>query len=199
MKQLDIWTFNPRNGSLSGIISNDDRFEDNTFIITTEVKELNNNIVKTKSGTLYCLMNSYTSTLKEIKDYLNKGKVNMIDIITRDNHANLVAELVKNPEEIVDSLTPSKVNLIHAILGISGEAGELLDAIKKYTIYNKELDIDNVIEELGDLEFYMEQIRQELNITRDDTLLAVFDKLRKRYPSGYSDKHAQERLDKVGE
>lgn len=111
-------------------------------------------------------------------------------------HSELVYNLVKDPEEILQSLYYEKVDLIHAILGISGEAGELLDAIKKHTIYNKPLDVENVIEELGDLEFYLEQLRQILSISREDTLQANINKLRKRYPSGYSDSHAQLRLDK---
>ena len=113
------------------------------------------------------------------------------------DHSSLVYTLVKDPVDILDSLDYEKMNLIHAILGVSGEAGELLDAIKKHCIYNKPLDVENVIEELGDLEFYLEQLRQILNISREDTLTANVLKLRKRYPSGYTDKHAQQRLDKI--
>jgi NTP pyrophosphatase (non-canonical NTP hydrolase) len=83
--------------------------------------------------------------------------------------------------------------------GVSGEAGELLDAIKKYVVYNKPIDLENVIEELGDLEFYMEKIRQNLGITREQTLVANIEKLGKRYANGYSDKAAQERADKLAE
>ena len=50
------------------------------------------------------------------------------------------------------------------VVGVSGEAGELLDAVKKAVIYRKPLDLENVIEELGDLEFYMEGLRQGLEI-----------------------------------
>jgi NTP pyrophosphatase (non-canonical NTP hydrolase) len=113
------------------------------------------------------------------------------------DHSSLVYTLVKDPVDILDSMDYEKMNLIHAILGVSGEAGELLDSIKKHCIYNKPLDVENVIEELGDLEFYLEQLRQILNISREDTLTANILKLRKRYPSGYTDKHAQQRLDKI--
>lgn len=87
--------------------------------------------------------------------------------------------------------------IMHAAVGIAGEAGELLDAIKKGWAYGKPIDRTNVIEELGDLEFYMEALRQQLNITREETLAANEVKLSKRYHSGtYSDQHAQERADK---
>jgi NTP pyrophosphatase (non-canonical NTP hydrolase) len=110
----------------------------------------------------------------------------------------MVRTLVKKPSDIIPQLTEDKVDLIHAIMGISGEAGELLDAIKKAAIYDKPLDRDNVVEELGDLEFYMEQLRQRLGITRDETLKANYEKLQKRYEGfKYSDQAAHARKDKV--
>jgi NTP pyrophosphatase (non-canonical NTP hydrolase) len=84
------------------------------------------------------------------------------------------------------------------IMGVSGESGELLDAIKKAVIYNKPLDIENVIEELGDIEFYLEGLRQGLGIDRGETLDANVKKLSVRYEAGsYSDTAAQTRADKA--
>jgi len=68
-------------------------------------------------------------------------------------HAELVRNLAKKGCEIKNEMTGHDAHLIHMVLGISGESGELLDAIKKHTIYHKPLDIGNVIEELGDIEF----------------------------------------------
>jgi NTP pyrophosphatase (non-canonical NTP hydrolase) len=112
---------------------------------------------------------------------------------------SMVAALAKPGSAIRDSLDPSRCHLLHMVMGISGESGELLDAIKKYVIYNKSLDITNVIEELGDLEFYLEGLRAELGITREQTLRANKMKLLgKRYASGaYSDDQAITRADKV--
>lgn len=108
----------------------------------------------------------------------------------------MVSALVKPGQQIIDSLTPEKADLWHMATGVAGEAGELLDAIKKHVVYNKELDRENVIEELGDLEFYMEKLRQNLGITREETITATIDKLSKRYANGYSDQAAQARADK---
>ena len=108
----------------------------------------------------------------------------------------MVTALVKPGQAIIDSLTPERADALHMAVGIAGEAGELLDAIKKYVVYNKPLDRDNVVEELGDLEFYMERLRQILGITREETMAATIDKLGKRYANGYSDQAAQARADK---
>jgi NTP pyrophosphatase (non-canonical NTP hydrolase) len=110
----------------------------------------------------------------------------------------MVAALHKNPEQIRSELTASDCNLIHAAMGVSGEAGELLDAVKKAVIYRIPLNVENVIEELGDLEFFMEQIRAELGIPREETLAANMAKLAKRYENfKYSNAAAQARNDKA--
>ena len=113
------------------------------------------------------------------------------------NHAEMVRSLVKPGEDIILGLTAGTANLLHMAVGVSGESGELLDAVKKTAIYNKPLDLHNVIEELGDLEFYMEGIRQQLGITRDQCLIANMVKLERRYKERkYSDEAAQLRADK---
>lgn len=113
-------------------------------------------------------------------------------------HAELVAALAKPAADIIAGLTVESAHLLHMAVGISGEAGELLDAVKKAAIYVKPIDRVNVIEELGDLEFYMEGLRQGLAITREETIVSNIAKLSKRYAAGkYSNAAAQERADKV--
>lgn len=113
------------------------------------------------------------------------------------NYAAMVAALAKPGGAILTRLTPDRCHLLHMAVGVSGEAGELLDAVKKVAIYGKPLDRENVIEELGDLEFYMEGLRQGLGITREETLQANVAKLGARYAAGkYSDKAAIARADK---
>lgn len=44
---------------------------------------------------------------------------------------------------------------LHMSIGVAGELGELLDAVKKHVIYEKPLDVVNVVEELGDVWWYV--------------------------------------------
>lgn len=111
--------------------------------------------------------------------------------ITHDDYSDFVASLFKDMGSDID-------NLAHAAMGISGEAGELLDAIKKHWAYGKPLDKENVIEELGDLEFYMQALRICIGVPRSHIVSKNVEKLSKRYHTGkYSDAQAQERADKV--
>lgn len=117
--------------------------------------------------------------------------------MTEYAYCDFVYKLKKKPSDIKPSLTNTKVDLIHMILGLSGEVGELLDSIKKHVIYEQELDRDNVIEELGDIEFYLEGLRQQLFLSREMIIESNVEKLSQRYNSlAYSDQSAKERKDK---
>lgn len=86
---------------------------------------------------------------------------------------------------------------LHGALGVCGEAGELADAIKKECIYGKAPDRANIIEELGDLQWYIQLIMLMYEITPDEVFQLNADKLSERYVNlKYSDRAAQERADK---
>lgn len=116
----------------------------------------------------------------------------------RNDYADFVASLTKSGETILDELTPHDASMLHLALGVCGEAGELADAIKKAAIYRKPIDLENILEELGDIEFYLEAIRQAYSMSRADILHYNRAKLSKRYAKGYSNKQAQDRADKQG-
>lgn len=115
---------------------------------------------------------------------------------TEPTYTEFVAALAKPGEKIIEGLDGWSMHRLHMAVGICGEAGELIDAIKKESIYEKPLNKENVIEELGDLEFYMEGLRQSIGVTREDCIIANRAKLQKRYNGIYSNQAAQERADK---
>lgn len=119
-----------------------------------------------------------------------------------EEHAQMVADLCKAPDEIVADFknAPAKAHLAHMAMLLTSEAGELCDAIKKHVIYGKDLDMKNVVEELGDIEFALEGIRRVLFITRHTTLEHNIIKLRDRYKAGkFSNAAAIKREDKAEE
>lgn len=111
--------------------------------------------------------------------------------VTKDiNYERFVTALFKDMDNLPDAL-------MHSAVGCSTESGELLDAIKRVKFYNKPIDLENVLEELGDLRFYYEAMLQMMSLTDDDVKAANMMKLKARYPDGkYSDVHAIARLDK---
>jgi NTP pyrophosphatase (non-canonical NTP hydrolase) len=111
-------------------------------------------------------------------------------------YQQFVNSIVKPGDEIIRQLTPHQAHLLHMAVGVSGEAGELLDAIKKHCVYQKQINMDNVIEEAGDILFYLTGLLNDLNISLEDCIKANIDKLSKRYPNGYSNAAAIARADK---
>ena len=85
---------------------------------------------------------------------------------------------------------------LHAALGVCGEAGELSDPIKSEVIYGKPANRANIVEELGDLRFYMQATMQLYGITEQEVLQENAIKLSKRYVNiAYSDEAAIARAD----
>ena len=126
----------------------------------------------------------------------HNAEQNLEDLLTDFNKMTLA--LAKGGEDILKNLTPEQANMWHMVTGIGGEAGEIVDCIKKHVIYQKPLDIENIKEELGDLLFYMSNLMQSVGLSFEEVLQHNIDKLSVRYSSGkYSNQQAQERADKV--
>lgn len=80
-------------------------------------------------------------------------------------YSQFVAALAKPGQAIVDSMTAEKAHMLHMAVGIAGEAGELLAAVIDNAHFGTELDRTNMIEELGDVEFYLEGLSQAVGLT----------------------------------
>ena len=75
-------------------------------------------------------------------------------------------------------------------LGICGEAGDLAGCIKK-TFSHRNNQIAGIRENLGDTLWYAATICNFFNWNLDEVLAENIEKLKKRYPKGFTKKHAQ--------
>jgi NTP pyrophosphatase (non-canonical NTP hydrolase) len=87
-------------------------------------------------------------------------------------------------------------NLFHVALGLSGEAGEFCDSVKRHLIYGQTFDKHNAIEEIGDLMWYVALACNVLGVDMERVAFENVKKLQRRYPEQYSDSLAAARLDK---
>jgi NTP pyrophosphatase (non-canonical NTP hydrolase) len=71
-------------------------------------------------------------------------------------------------------------------MGLAGEAGETVDALKKVLFHGHTLDTDKVGDELGDLLWYITGLAQTLGLSLEKIAEKNAEKLRKRYPNGFS-------------
>lgn len=81
-------------------------------------------------------------------------------------HPELVAKLSKTGEQILAALTPEAAHNWHMVTGLSGEIGELIEAWERR-------DRENLIEEVGDIEFYLEGLRQGACLVREEVQPAI--------------------------
>jgi NTP pyrophosphatase (non-canonical NTP hydrolase) len=76
--------------------------------------------------------------------------------------------------------------LIISALGLAGEAGEFANMVKKLTAHGHEISIEILSEELGDILWYVAEAATACGLTLGDIAHNNVEKLRRRYPDGFS-------------
>ena len=74
------------------------------------------------------------------------------------------------------------MDMLHCSVGISGEAGELLDHMKKVMWQRHHIDLDYLILELGDILFYLTSMCNCIDVNIDIIRKRNIEKLQARYP-----------------
>ncbi|HTK05992.1 MAG TPA: nucleoside triphosphate pyrophosphohydrolase family protein [Ktedonobacteraceae bacterium] len=83
------------------------------------------------------------------------------------------------------SITEPRDLLTISALGIGGEAGEVVDHLKKVLYHGHDLDTNALCKEIGDLLWYLILLCETTGLTLDEVMQANVEKLRKRYPEGF--------------
>ena len=92
--------------------------------------------------------------------------------------------------ELEASAAADVPRLMTAAFGISAEAGEFTEVIKKIFLQGKPYNEDNVFHlkrELGDICWYIAQACMALDTTFEEVLQMNYEKLSARYPEGTFD------------
>ena len=85
--------------------------------------------------------------------------------------------------------------LLTAALGLTAEAGEFTEVVKKIVFQGKPYNEENIFHmkrELGDICWYLAQAFMALDADFDEILEMNVDKLKARYPGGEFDVHKSE-------
>lgn len=82
--------------------------------------------------------------------------------------------------------TGDEIMLVWNALGLAGEAGEVADTIKKAVFHRHELDRVALAKELGDVLWYVAALCTKLEIEMSGVMKLNIQKLKARYPDGYS-------------
>jgi len=121
------------------------------------------------------------------------------------NYPNFVdyvlSEQSKDSQAFLESFEETNHNvnlprLMTGAIGLSSESGEYLDVVKKILFQGKQLDDvtkNKLINELGDVLFYLTVSLIALNITLEEVLESNISKLSERYPEGFDVKISESR------
>jgi NTP pyrophosphatase (non-canonical NTP hydrolase) len=83
-----------------------------------------------------------------------------------------------------DRLQPIRVN--HAIIGMTGEIGELAGALERWIYYGQPMDLTNLKEEIGDVLWYLALLCNATGLDLSEVMEANLRKLAVRYPERYN-------------
>ena len=76
--------------------------------------------------------------------------------------------------------------LINDVMGLCGESGEAIDIVKKHLAQGHPLDKEALAKELGDICWYVAETAQVLGYDLETIMTMNIEKLKKRYPDGFS-------------
>ena len=129
------------------------------------------------------------------KSFVDTEKyVEFVKEVTSDPSLDYAAFLSRtNKLELEDDTNVTQ--LLTAALGLSAEAGEFTEVVKKIIFQGKDYNEDNVFHmkrELGDICWYLAQACMALDTSFDEILAMNVEKLKARYPGGEFDVHSSE-------
>ena len=142
---------------------------------------------------------------RNLKNHLRDLNSNMTQVIDTKKYIEFVRETTSKASSdfpsLLSRLTELEVEdanvprLMTAAFGISAEAGELVEIIKKIFLQGKPYNEENVIhmkKEAGDILWYMSQLCIALDTTFEELMEINYQKLSARYPEGTFNIHRSE-------
>lgn len=87
--------------------------------------------------------------------------------------------------------------LENAVLGLAGEAGECADIVKKWLFQGHDLEEDKLIDELGDVAWYVSLAADALRCKLSKVLEGNLEKLNNRYPNGFEAEKSIKRSEQI--
>ncbi len=85
--------------------------------------------------------------------------------------------------------------LINGVMGLCGEAGEVIDLVKKHLAQGHDLDREKMIKELGDVAWYLAETAYALEVPLEEVLQGNIEKLKSRFPEGFSEERSIHRTE----
>jgi NTP pyrophosphatase (non-canonical NTP hydrolase) len=92
-------------------------------------------------------------------------------------------ELVKRTARATED---KEKDILYSLLGLGGEAGEVLDYYKKVGAHGHSFDQERLMKEMGDALWYISDLCTKFGFSFEDVAQLNIKKLQARYPNGFS-------------
>lgn len=129
-----------------------------------------------------------SNALDDTKKALFYGKDTSIPNMSQDNAMTYDTALANISPDFNVS-----IDVIHGIVGLYTEAGELVEALLKCIEKGKPLDLVNIKEEIGDCFWYQAVLARAAGFTFEQAQDTNIAKLRKRFPNKFTEHDANNR------
>lgn len=108
------------------------------------------------------------------------------------------------PKEFIESIKrtevqdrppvdPKLLRVLHGVMGVVKEASEVMDILEKHIFFGKPLELERMLDEIGDTNYYMGMLIDSVGLTYEDTFEYNSMKLNKRYPNGFDPEGKEKR------
>lgn len=85
--------------------------------------------------------------------------------------------------------------LRNAVYGLNGEAGEVIDLLKKHEFQGHDLCWEKLVDEAGDVCWYLALLASALGVSLETIMQKNVEKLMKRYPDGFDKSRSINRVE----
>jgi len=95
------------------------------------------------------------------------------------------------------TMDKEQLELLEGALGLGGEAGEVVDIVKKAIFHKHSVDKEEIAKELGDVMWYIALMSEAIGIPMEEIAARNYAKLAKRYPEGFDSSKSAARYKKI--
>lgn len=114
-----------------------------------------------------------------------------------NNEQYMKSAMVTEPLDVISVqmrlVDKSTIRLLHASTGVVTEGGEIADALKRHIFYGKPIDRVNLIEEAGDVLWYLAVLLNAVDSTFDEAMDKNIAKLKARFGDKFTEAQALQR------
>lgn len=145
---------------------------------------------------MYISLTDHLDSLKKKIFYQNDKKYQKNKLVHLKNIKMDSEKLIQAYEnnEFEDGVVDINQRVLHGLLGVITESGEIASALANYIIDKETLDAVNIQEEvIGDISWYTAILCDELELNWEQGMRNNIEKLKIRYPEKFTTENAMDR------